>query len=172
MPPPTPEFDWRFAISLGIPTLIVVAGWFFAHWLAARRDLTSRKREARLKALEAAYMRLAKAGNTPLTDELMDGIELFVSELQLYGTPGQVALMQEIVEGFKKPNNPVPFDAILADIRNTIRAELELEPVTGGVWWFRFTRTKHGALPASDTASSSPGGSVTGPSAAAIHDDG
>ena len=81
MPPPAPDFDWRFAVTLVIPAVIVMVGWFLVHWLAARRDLASRKREARLKALETAYLRLAKAGNSALTEPLMDEIELFVSEV-------------------------------------------------------------------------------------------
>ena len=122
--------DWRFAATIGIPATVIIAGWFFVHWLNARRDLMSRKREARLKALEAAYMRVATSSNRPFTDKSMDNLETFVSELQLYGTPRQIQLMTEIVEGFKKPNNTVSYDAILADLRDTIRKELNLVACT------------------------------------------
>jgi len=63
----------------------------------------------------------------------MDELEMFVSELQLYGTPRQIQLMAEIVEGFKTPNNRVSYDEILADLRDSIRKELNLEPVSGEV---------------------------------------
>ena len=43
--------DWKLIATVGIPGALVVAGWFFVHWLNARRDLAQRKREARLKAL-------------------------------------------------------------------------------------------------------------------------
>lgn len=132
--------DWRLVATIGIPASVVVAGWFLVHWLNGRRDLAIRKREARLKALEAAYMRLATSSNRPFTDKSMDDMETFVSELQLYGTPRQIQLMTEIVEGFKKPNNTVSYDAILADLRDTIRKELNLEPVSGAVWWLRLGR--------------------------------
>lgn len=132
--------DWRLIATIGIPATIVVAGWFFVHWLNAKRDLASRKREARLKALEAAYMRVATSSNRPLTEKLIDDLETFVSELQLYGTPRQIHLMTEIVEGFKKPNNTISYDAILADLRDTVRKELNLEPVQGPVWWLRLNR--------------------------------
>lgn len=134
--------DWKIAATVGIPATVIVAGWFFAHWLSGRRDLAVRKREARLKALEAAYMRIAPSINRPLTDKLMDDIETFVSEIQLYGTPRQIQLMGEIVEGFKIPNNIVSYDAILADLRDSIRKELSLEPVSGAVWWIKFERGK------------------------------
>ena len=132
--------DWRLVATVGIPAVVVVAGWFFVHWLDARRDLASRKREARLKALEAAYMRVATSSNRPLTEKSMDDLETFVFELQLYGTPRQIQLMTEIVEGFKKPNNIVSYDTILVDLRDRIRKELNLEPVLGPVWWLRLNR--------------------------------
>lgn len=70
----------------------------------------------------------------------MDDIELFVSELQLYGTPRQINLMTIIVEEFKKPNSFVKYDDILKDLRDEIRKELDLEQVNGPVWWLRFDR--------------------------------
>ena len=47
--------------------------------------------------------------------------------------------MQVIVEEFKKPNSRVSYDAILADLRDTIRTELRLEPITGPIWWLRLS---------------------------------
>jgi hypothetical protein len=48
--------------------------------------------------------------------------------------------MTVIIEDFKKPNYRVSYDAILADLRDTIRSELTLEPMSGDLWWFRFGR--------------------------------
>ena len=138
--PNEPLMNWTLVATIGIPSTLVVAGWFFAHWLTARRELATRRREARLKALEAAYMRLATSSNRELTNELIDKLETFVSEIQLYGTPKQIALMGEIVETFKIPGAGVPYDPILIDLRNTIRNQLQLEPVAGGVWWLRRPR--------------------------------
>jgi hypothetical protein len=52
--------------------------------------------------------------------------------------------MTEIVEEFKKPNNIVSFDKLLADLRDTIRRELKLESVSGPVWWLRLRRDSTG----------------------------
>ena len=143
--------DWRLVATIGIPAVVVVVGWFLVNRLNAQRDLIIRRREARLKALEAAYMRIATSSNRrELTDEMMDKIETFVSEIPLYGTPSQIQLMKEIVEGFKKPNHTVSYDAILADLRDTIRKELRLEPISGLVWWLRLHR-----ISAEKTASTS-----------------
>ena len=143
--------DWKLIATVGVPGIIIVAGWFFAHWLTTRRELAARRREARLKALEAAYMRIATSSNRPLTDESIEKLETFVSEIQLYGTPKQILLMQKMVEDFKQPGT-VSHDAILADLRDTIRQELELEPVQGSVWWLRLNRPAVARTEASSAA--------------------
>lgn len=133
--------DWRLVATIGLPASVVIFGWFYVHKLNARRDLVSRKREARLKALEAAYMRIATSMNRPLDQKAMEAIETFVAEIQLYGTPRQVQLMQELVEAFKKPNFVVSYDALLEDLRDAIRQELTMEKIDGPVWWLRFGQT-------------------------------
>ena len=132
--------DWESVVKWALPALIVVIGWFYVHRLNSERDLVIRRREARVKCLESAFMRLATSSNKTLTPVLMDEIETFVSEIQLYGTPRQVELLKPIVEGLKKPNNPVAFDEMLIDLRDTIRNELRLEQLPKEVWWFRFNR--------------------------------
>jgi hypothetical protein len=129
--------NWQLATTIGIPGLLVVAGWFLAHRLTAKRDLAAKRRDSRLRALEAAYMRIATSSNRPLTPESIEKFEIFVSEIQLYGTPRQIRLMAELVEAFKQPHFNVSHDVLLADLRDTIRRELQLEPVAGPVWWLR-----------------------------------
>jgi hypothetical protein len=68
----------------------------------------------------------------------MKDIEMFVSEIQLYGTPNQIQLMGVLVEGYKRPNSRVSFDELLSDLRDALRRELNFEPITGHIWWLRF----------------------------------
>lgn len=132
--------EWSRVLSIGIPAGVAVVGWFFVNKLNARRELATRKREARLKALEIAYMRISTSMNRDFDEKAATEIETFVAEIQLYGTPRQVALMEQMVEEFKKPNFHVSYDALLSDLRDTIRAELTLEPLRGPVWWLRFSK--------------------------------
>lgn len=132
------SINWLTVFSVGVPGAIVVLGWFYVHRLTAQRDLANRKREARLKSLERAYLRVADFSNRPaLTKEQIQEFEMFVAEIQLYGTPLQITLTSELVEEFKKPNNRVSFDPILENLRDAIRTELNLERVSGPVWWLR-----------------------------------
>src|SRR5712692_9714463 len=130
--------DLRLVLSLGIPALIAVGGWFLGHWLNARRELNNKRREIRLKGLETAYSRLAMASNRDWTDQHKLEFEQFIAEIQLYGTPRQIELTIEIVKGFINHDPKVMFDALLEDLRNSLREELRMEPVTGHVWWYRF----------------------------------
>jgi hypothetical protein len=143
------QIDWKLLTTIGL----AIVGWFFAHWLNVSRDLAQRRREARLRSLEAAYLRLANSSGRTFTEERMDEIELFVSELQLYGTPRQVELMGRIVEGLKIPNNTVNFTPLLLDLRDTIRLELKLESLKEEIWWFRFNRINSKAMPKIPTRS-------------------
>lgn len=154
--------DWRLVVTLGLPAMVAVVGWFYVHKLNAQRDLVIRKREARLKALEAAYMRISTSMNRPLDDKVVDAIETFVAEIQLYGTPRQIELMQVMVEEFKKPNFVVSYDALLADMRDTIRSELQMEQLNGPVWWLRLTKApvEHAANDALKPTAPPSGGSA------------
>ncbi len=134
--------DWKLCFSVGLPAVVAVLSWFLIDKLSSKRELNNRKSEARIKALETAYLRLALSSNRELTDPLMDDIERFVAEIQLYGTPDQIKLMGKMVEEFKKPNNPVSFDELLSNLRDGLRSELNLEKISGNVWWFRFKRPK------------------------------
>jgi hypothetical protein len=132
-------FDLRLALTLGIPALIAVVGWIVGHWLNAKRELTNRRREARLKGLESAYKCLALAAVREWTDEHKSEFERFIAEIQLYGTPHQVGLMIKLVEAFNRQEPSISFDTLLEDLRDALRNELRMEPVSGPVWWYRFT---------------------------------
>lgn len=135
---PISLIDIRLALTLGVPALIAVVGWIVGHWLNSRRELRNRRREARLKGLEAAYKCLAMAAVREWTEEHKFEFERFVAEIQLYGTPRQVALMTNLVEAFNRQEKSISFDPLLEDLRNSLRSELRMEMVKGPVWWYRF----------------------------------
>ena len=143
--------DLKTVISVGIPALVAVLGWFFGHLLNSRRELANRKREARIKALERAYIRLAYASNREFTPKVIEDIETFVAELQLYGKPTHVELMKTMVNQFLNPpaSKKVDFDPLLESLRDSLREELGLEPIKGSVWWLRIGQPKPPAAPLS-----------------------
>ncbi len=155
--------DIRLAVSLGVPALIAVAGWFLAHWLNARREVTNKRRELRLKGLEAAYMRLAMSSLRDWTDTEKLGFEQFIAEIQLYGTPRQIELTIELVKAFVAREPKVSFDSLLENLRDSLRAELRMEKVGGPIWWYRFRMpawSTQPGTPSSESISSTPEASV------------
>ncbi len=134
--------DLRLALTLGIPALIAVVGWIVGHWLNMNREVSNRRREARLSGLESAYKCLALAAVRDWTEEHMAEFERFVAEIQLYGTPHQVEMMTCIVDAFDRQEPNISFDALLENLRDSLRAELRMEPVSGPIWWYRFTLPK------------------------------
>lgn len=139
MTPDQSLIDLRLALTLGIPAAIAVDGWIVGHWQISRRELANRRREARLRGLESAYKCLATAALREWTQEHKAEFEMFVADIQLYGTPHQVLLMTRLVEAFNRQEPSISLDELLVDLRDTLRSELKMEPVAGPVWWYRFT---------------------------------
>jgi hypothetical protein len=136
------QIDWHFIFNLGIPALIGVAGWFCAHLLTASREKKTQRRNARVAALEKAFMRLAKCSNTQLNDESGVELETFVAEIQLYGTPRQIELMEQLGKQLhNQASGTASFDSLLEDLRDQLREELGLEPQQGRVWTLRIPRS-------------------------------
>jgi hypothetical protein len=153
------SLDWKLILSILIPGIIVIVGWFIAHWLTSKRDFRARRREARVQGLEAAYIRVASYANRDLTEEVMEKLETFVSEIQLYGTPRQVQLTRRLVVDYVAKKPAISFDAILEDLRDALRKELQLERVdtldgVKGIAWLRFARPI-GSPPAPTVSASS-----------------
>jgi len=130
------------AITLGIPSMIAIVGWIVGHWLNSRRERNNRRREARLKGLESAYLCLSMISNRDMNEEYKYDFERFIAEIQLYGTPNQVKLMSEIVEAFIRKDKKISFDLLLEDLRDTLRKELRMEKIVGPIWWYRFKLPK------------------------------
>lgn len=68
--------------------------------------------------------------------EIGDDMQSAVSDIQLFGTPGQVARIQAWARemGTRQESD---LSGLLADLRNDLRAELNLPPVGGRIWWLR-----------------------------------
>ena len=131
--------DWTIVFSLLIPALVAVAGWFLAHWLTAKRERLNKRRELRLQVLDRAYLTLMNTSRREeLTPEQKLDFEKFISEIQLYGTLKQINFVKEIVRAFNRKDPLVHFDPLLIDLRDSLRAELKMKPVSEPIWWFRF----------------------------------
>ena len=128
----TPEILVPFLIT----TLVAIVGWYAAHRLSATRDRANKRRELRVQYLIEAYRRLENASNRPSLKAVVSEFEKAIADIQLFGTPRQVALAQEFAVGFARAGTH-SLDPLMNDLRSSLRAELDLEPVSAGIKYLR-----------------------------------
>jgi hypothetical protein len=89
--------DFNLALSLTVPALVVVVGWYVVSVLATRRDRETKRREIRLQHLIEAYRLLASVSNRPFSEETRKSLETVMSEIQLLGSRRVVELSDQWV---------------------------------------------------------------------------
>jgi hypothetical protein len=109
--------------------------------LSAARDRANKRRELRVPYLIEAYRRLENASNRPIPKEAASDFENAIADIQLFGTPGQVALAQEFAVGFARAGT-YSLDPLLNGLRDSLRTELDLEPVSVGIEYLRIEYDK------------------------------
>lgn len=125
-------------MAAAVGAIVACLGWPVAHWLTRKRELLAEKRKTRVAYLLEAYRRLENAGNRRMTkeSELWRDIESAIADIQLLGTPNQITLASEFVVAFAE-GGTASFDAILYDLRNSLRKELDLEPAIAPLKFLR-----------------------------------
>ncbi len=120
--------NWKLLAPLLITTVVAIFGWFAAHRLAASRERAAKRREVRVSYLIETYRNLAHVCHRPLREsEDSRLLESLISDIQLFGTQGQIDLAHTFVKEFSSTKKG-DADAILADINHELRKELGLQP--------------------------------------------
>ena len=133
--------DWKLFAQLAATLIVAVLGGWIGHYLSMRRDLADERRKLRVTYLLEAYRRLERASNRDDPKEFWPDLEPAVADIQLLGSPHQVALAREFAIKMAR-DHAAPLDHLIFDLRQSLRSELELEPVSGNVIYLRFaTRT-------------------------------
>jgi hypothetical protein len=121
-----------------IAVLVAVISWFAGNWLNERRDRANKQREIRLqyqietsRRLALAVQRRPEPGSKYFRD-----MEAAVADIQLFGTESQIARTSALLQQWKRTNKG-SFNDLLKDLRDDLRKELNLPPVSGDVQWFR-----------------------------------
>jgi hypothetical protein len=125
-------------VPLLITAVVAVVGWYAAHRLSAKRDRANKRRELRVQYLIEAYRRLEHVSNRPIDPEATTDFEQAIADIQLFGTPRQVSLSREFAVQFARVGTH-PLDPLLNDLRNTLRTELDLEPIEYGITYLRMS---------------------------------
>lgn len=129
--------DWKFFLQLIATFLVAALGWWAAHWFTSRRDLNNERRKIVVQLLLEAYRKLENASNReniPWND-----FESAIADIQLLGSLRQATLAMEFAISMGK-NKTAPLDPLLLELRDSLRSELELDPIQNKkIIYFRYT---------------------------------
>ena len=129
--------DWKLFAQLAVTLLVALMGGWLGHHLSARRDLLNERRKLRVTYLLEAYRKLEGASNRP--DPIQPGslFESAIADIQLLGSPAQVRLARQFAIDMAE-HSTAPLDGLIFDLRQSLRAELELPAVQESVIYLRF----------------------------------
>ena len=132
--------EWAKILVPAIATLIgaavVVYGWHKSHQLTSDRDQMNKRRELRLTMMVDAYRALANSAHRPFTGTWALEVEKALESIQLLGGPAQIDLAQRLVREFAA-RQEVDWQLLLKELRDSLREELGLEKVGGGILHIR-----------------------------------
>lgn len=126
-----------------IPALVALAVVAVTHLFTTHREKENRRREQRIAYLVTAFRGLSKANHHPRLYEIADEIEQAVADVQLFGTPKQIQLARQFATDLGTTQE-ADMDALLNELRDSLRKELGRKPVTGNVVWLKITRNEKG----------------------------
>ena len=129
--------DWQPLVLLGS----AVIGGLVVHLLSGRRDRANKRKEQRVTYLIEAYRRLEECSQQFGAADKRK-LESAVADIQLFGTPRQVDLVQRFASDFAAKGG-ASLDDLLSDLRTDLRAELNLEAVPENVVHLRITYDKY-----------------------------
>ena len=129
--------DTNLFSQLLVTFLVAVAGWLVVHWLTAKRDIANERRKLRISYLLEAYRKLEAAANATDPKSKYPQLESAIADIQLLGTSHQVDLAISFAKEMAR-DRVASTDDLLMDLRNSLRVELQIEPVSGTVTHLRF----------------------------------
>ena len=129
--------DWKLFAQLAVTLIVAVLGGWAGHYLSMRRDLATDRRKLRVAYLLEAYRRLEGASNRDDAKRCWPELESAIADIQLLGSPGQVALARRFAIEMAS-DSAASLDGLIFDLPQSLRTELELEPVKENVIYLRF----------------------------------
>jgi hypothetical protein len=125
-------------IPLLVTTLVAIVGWYAGHYFSSIRDRRQKLVDLRAEYLLNIYRRLERSVGKEVTREMADDIETALADLQVLGNSTQVDMARQYIKEWGgRDLGGINVGVLLEDIRNSVRVDLGLEPVSGPVDHFR-----------------------------------
>lgn len=124
-------YDWSQFVPTVAAILIAALGWVVVHRQNLRREVAAEKRKIRITFLLEAYRKLERVCHFSGDDQrdYKVWLETALADIQLLGTRKQDGLAKDFARAFTQ-NGTAQLDELLDDLRQSLRYELELEPIT------------------------------------------
>ncbi len=119
-----------------IPALVAFSVVGLTHLFTSYRDRRNRRQEQRISYLVNAFRAFAKTVHHPRLYQVGQELEQAVADVQLFGTPEQVRLVQKFATELGTTQT-ADMDDLMNDLRNSLRSELGAKPVDGRYVWLR-----------------------------------
>lgn len=145
-------------VSAFVALLVVVLAHAFTLW----RDRQNRRQEQRIDYLISVYRAFSKANHHPRLFEVGEDLEQAVADVQLFGTPEQVALARQFAIDLGTMQT-ASMDDLLVELRDSLRAELGAAPLSGRQVWMRVGEKKQDRDDANEPDGHKPLASEPGP---------
>lgn len=129
--------DWKLFAQVFVTFIVAALGWWAAHAFSARRDLANERRKLRVSYLMEAYRSLEGAANPSGPKSKRAQLESAIADVQLLGSRAQVRMASEFAKAISG-SGQAQLDSLLADLRQSLRSELELESVDEKIIFLRF----------------------------------
>jgi Tfp pilus assembly protein PilO len=129
-----PDFQKWGSVPQTIATLIgaiiIVIGWYVTYNQSIERDILVKKREARVQALSGSLNDLGLFASTVCLDDANKlRFQKSLTTIQVYGNYREVTLA--VAAAHELANTRiVHFDPLLKSLRDDLRSELGLSPIT------------------------------------------
>ena len=103
--------------------------------------MANERRKLRISYLLEAYRKLEGGSNRDEPTPYRSQLESAIADIQLLGSRRQVSLAKKFATEIAR-NRSASLDELIADLRQSLRTELELEPVQETVVYLRFVDEK------------------------------
>lgn len=122
-----------------VPTAIALIVITLTHFFTSERDRENKRREQRISYLVGVFRALCKANNHPRLHEVAAEVEQAVADIQLFGTPEQIQLVQQFAIDLGTKQS-AELNSLLGSLRDSLRQEIGAARTKGRVVWLRIGR--------------------------------
>jgi len=129
-------------LKILVTVLLAVIGWLVGYYFTNKRAIASKRKELVSKYLVSVYRILAnEISHRTQTPERDRQLEDLLSDIQIFGSNEQIKLAKSLADQVAA-GGTFELDPLINSLRDSLRKELNLSPVSGNIRWLRFSNSE------------------------------